>query len=78
MCCIEFLGCVVCGVGVVGKVRPGLVGVKVEEEIALAADEVVRGRGPAACDADGLRVGEEELEGFVVDGGDAVETEADA
>ena len=48
-------------------------GIQVEEEIALAADEVVRGGGAAACYADGLRVGEEEFEGFVVDGGDAVE-----
>ncbi len=34
----------------------GLVGVEVEEQVALAAYEVVAGGRPSACDTDGLRV----------------------
>ena len=52
--------------------------VEVEEETVLVADEVVRGGRPATCYADGLWVGECGFEGFVVDGRDAVEAEADA
>ena len=44
----------------------------------MATDEVVRGGGAAAGDADGLGVAEGGFEGFVVDGGDAVEAEADS
>lgn len=60
----------------VGEVRTGFVGVEVEEEVALAADEVVRGRGTAARYADRLRISEGGFESFVVDGRYAVEAEA--
>lgn len=56
----------------VGQGGPCLVRIEVEEEIALAAGEVVGGGGAAAGDADGLRVGEGGFERFVVDGRDAV------
>lgn len=64
-------------IGMVRERRPRLVGVEIEKRIALAADEVVAGRGAAAGDADGLRVGEGGLEGGVVDGGDAGGAEAE-
>lgn len=61
----------------IGKCRPCLVWIEVEECGVLHADEVVRAAWAAAGYADGLRVCQAALEGFVVDGGYAVETEAD-
>ena len=61
-------------VGVVRERGSGLVWVKVEERVALAADEVVAAGGAAAGDADGLWVGEGGFQGLVVDGRDSVGT----
>jgi len=61
-----------------GEGRPRLVGVEVEEGVALAADEVVAAGGAAAGYADGLGVGQGRFQGFVVDGCYSVGTETDA
>lgn len=41
MCGVEFGVGILGGIGVVGECRAGFVGVEVEEEVALVADEVV-------------------------------------
>lgn len=55
-----------------------MVRVKVDERVALVAEEVVRGGRPTAGDAERLREGEEIPNRVVVDGIDALHAESDS